>query len=130
MKFLVGYNGSKAAKAALTLAGEFAKTFHAKVFVLVSMEGGSSETIDEIKKAREAADFAQSFLKDASVDCDVQEMARGLSPAEDLVRFATDNGIDHIFVGIEKKTRTRKILLGSTAQYVILKAPCPVTSVK
>ena len=130
MKFLVGYNGSKAAKSALTLAGEFAKIFDATVFVLVSMEGGSSEKIDEINKAQEDMAFAGSYLKNANVDCDVQEMARGLSPAEDLVRFATDNTIDHIFVGIEKKTRTRKILLGSTAQYVILKAPCPVTSVK
>ena len=57
-------------------------------------------------------------------------MVRGLSPSEDLVQFAKDNDIDQIFVGIEKKTRTRKILLGSTAQYVILKAPCPVISVK
>ncbi len=130
MKFLVGYNGSQAAKAALTLAGEFAKTFNATVFVLVSMEGGSSETIEEIKKAQENVAFAQNILKNAQIEGEVQEMARGLSPAEDLVRFAAENAIDHIFVGIEKKTRTRKILLGSTAQYVILKAPCPVTSVK
>lgn len=130
MNFLVGYNGSKAAKSALTMAKDFAKVFDAKVYVLVSMEGGTSEKIEEIEKARSDLEYAESFLKEAVVDCEVREMVRGLSPAEDLVRFATDNAIDHLFVGIEKKTRTRKILLGSTAQYVILKAPCPVTSVK
>lgn len=130
MKFLVGYNGSKAAQSALTLAKDFAKIFDAKVYVLVSMEGGSSEKLEEIEKARADLEYAEKFLKQAAVDCEVREMVRGLSPAEDLIRFATDNPIDHIFVGIEKKTRTRKILLGSTAQYVILKASCPVTSVK
>jgi nucleotide-binding universal stress UspA family protein len=57
-------------------------------------------------------------------------MARGLAPGEDLVKFAEENQIDQIYVGIEKKSKTSKLLLGSTAQYVILKAPCPVITVK
>ena len=130
MKFLVGYNGSKAAQSALALAKDFAKVFNAKVFVLVSMEGGSSEKIEDVAKARADLEYAENFLKKESIDCEAREMVRGLSPAEDLVKFARDNDIDQLFVGIEKKTRTRKILLGSTAQYVILKAPCPVISVK
>ena len=130
MKFLVGYNGSKAAQSALALAKDFAKVFNAKVFVLVSMEGGSSEKIEDVAKARADLEYAENFLKQESIDCEAREMVRGLSPAEDLIKFARDNDIDQLFVGIEKKTRTRKILLGSTAQYVILKAPCPVISVK
>jgi len=130
MKFLVGYNGSKAAQSALSLAKDFAKVFNAKVYVLVSMEGGSSEKIEDVAKARADLEYAEKFLKQESIDCEAREMVRGLSPAEDLVKFAKDNNIDQLFVGIEKKTRTRKILLGSTAQYVILKAPCPVISVK
>ena len=69
-------------------------------------------------------------LEDAGVELEVHEMARGLSPGEDIVIFAEDNDIDQIFVGIEKKSRTRKLLLGSTAQYIILKATCPVTTIK
>ena len=130
MKFLVGYNGSKSAQAALALARDFAKVFQATVYVVASMEGGSSEKIEDIAKAREDLEYADNFLKQESIDCEVREMVRGLSPGEDLIKFARDNDIDQIFVGIEKKTRTRKILLGSTAQYVILKAPCPVISVK
>jgi len=130
MKFLVGYNGSKAARSALALAKDFAKVFNAKVYVLVSMEGGSSEKIEDVTKARADLEYAENFLKQENIDCEAREMVRGLSPAEDLIKFARDNDIDQLFVGIEKKTRTRKILLGSTAQYVILKAPCPVISVK
>jgi nucleotide-binding universal stress UspA family protein len=53
-----------------------------------------------------------------------------LPPGEDIVKFAENNDIDHLFVGIEKISKTRKMLLGSTAQYIILKAPCPVTTTK
>lgn len=130
MNFLVGYNGTEEAKAALSLAINFAKAFRAKLFVVTSMEGGKSEKPDEISQADTILATAQQTLNQAGVDGETFQMARGLTPGEDLVAFARENSIDHIFVGIEKKSRTHKLLLGSTAQFVILKAPCPVTTVK
>jgi nucleotide-binding universal stress UspA family protein len=130
MKFLVGYNGSVEAKAALALAGDFAKIFNAKVFVMASMEGGAGEKIEDINQAEENLLEAKELLSEQGVECETRQMARGFSPGEDLVEFARENQIDQIYVGIEKKSKTSKILLGSTAQYVILKAPCPVISVK
>ena len=46
------------------------------------------------------------------------------------MKFAEENEIDHIFLGIKKKSKAQKAILGSTSRYVILKAPCPVTTVK
>jgi nucleotide-binding universal stress UspA family protein len=130
MKFLVGYNGSSVAKSALTVASDFAKIFNAKIFVMTSLEGGTGETLEEITKAENDLGQAKTFLDKKGLDCETHQLARGLSPGEDLVKFANDNEIDQLFVGIEKKSKTRKMLLGSTAQYVILKAPCLVISVK
>jgi nucleotide-binding universal stress UspA family protein len=130
MKFLVGYNGSSVAKSALTVASDFAKIFNAKIFVMTSLEGGTGETLEEITKAENDLGQAKTFLEKKGLDCETHQLARGLSPGEDLVKFANDNEIDQLFVGIEKKSKTRKMLLGSTAQYVILKAPCLVISVK
>ena len=130
MKFLVGYNGSSVARSALAAAGDFAKIFNAKIFVLTSLEGGTGETLDDITKAENVLGQAKTYLAEKGLDCETHQLARGLSPGEDLVKFAEDNDIDQIFVGIEKKSKTRKMLLGSTAQYVILKAPCLVISVK
>jgi nucleotide-binding universal stress UspA family protein len=130
MKILVGYNGSEVAKAALSEAKKYAKTFDALVHVVTSLEGGSGEKIEEISAATENLKFAQEFLEKDGIRCETEQLARGLTPGEDLVQYANENEIDHLFVGIEKKSKTRKMLLGSTAQYVILKAPCPVTSVK
>ena len=130
MKILVGYNGSEVAKSALSQAKSYAKTYGAIVYVVSSLEGGVSEKIEEINAAAENLKFAQDFLEKDGIQCITEQLARGLTPGEDLVQFANENEIDHLFVGIEKKSKTRKMLLGSTAQYVILKAPCPVTSVK
>ena len=40
-----------------------------------------------------------------------------------------ERDVDQVYVGIRKKSRTSKLILGSTAQFIILKCKCPVTSV-
>jgi nucleotide-binding universal stress UspA family protein len=130
MKILVGYNGSEVAKSALAQAKSYAKAYDALVYVVISLEGGTGEKIEEISEAIENLKFARDFLERDGIRCKTEQLVRGLTPGEDLVKFAKENEIDHLFVGIEKKSKTRKLLLGSTAQYVILQAPCPVTSVK
>lgn len=130
MKFLVGYTGSEESKAAMALARDYAKVFNAIVVVITSMEGGAGEKPEDIGKAEANLKFATSFFEDSGVAYETQQLARGFSPGEDLVMFAEENNIDQMFVGIEKKSKTRKMLLGSTAQFVILKAPCPVVTTK
>jgi nucleotide-binding universal stress UspA family protein len=130
MKFLVGYNGSVEAKAALSLARDFAKIFNAKIVVMTSMEGGAGEKIEDITRAEQDLREAKEFLDEQRIESETHQMARGFTPGEDLVKFAEENQIDQIYVGIEKKSKTSKLLLGSTAQYVILKAPCPVITAK
>lgn len=53
-----------------------------------------------------------------------------LSPEEQMVRFAEKENIDQMFIGIKKKSRVGKLVFGSIAQYMILKAQCPVVTVK
>ncbi len=95
-----------------------------------SMEGGAGEKVEDINQAEQNLREAKDFFEEQGVECETHQMARGLTPGEDLVRFAEENQIDQIFVGIEKKSRTSKLILGSTAQFVILKAPCPVITTK
>ena len=83
-----------------------------------------------LPKREDLTEGAKEIFDEQGVECETHQMARGLTPGEDLVKFAEENQIDQIYVGIEKKSKTSKLLLGSTAQYVILKAPCPVITVK
>ncbi len=125
----MGYNGTDVAKAALALARDYAEVFKAKVFILTSMGGGKQENLEAISKAEDDLVFAEQFLKEKEIPCETHQLARGMTPGEDLVSFAEENNIDQILVGVKKKSRTQKLILGSTAQYVVLKAPCPVVSV-
>jgi nucleotide-binding universal stress UspA family protein len=38
--------------------------------------------------------------------------------------------MEEIIIGVRRRSKVGKLLFGSTAQYVILKAPCPVVSVR
>jgi nucleotide-binding universal stress UspA family protein len=129
-KFLVAYTGSAESQAALKLAIEEARVHEAKLFVINSQEGGTSEKPAELAEIQEALKSARDLLADTDIAHEVSESVRGLSPGEDLIGFASDHKIDRIYVGIEKKSRTRKLILGSTAQYIILKAKCPVITAK
>jgi len=129
MKILVGYNGGEVGELALSLARDYAKTNNAFVYILTSLEGGASEKPSDIVGAEKDLEFAKSLMEDGGIECDALQSVRGLSAGEDLVKFAQENDIGHIFLGIKKRSRVQKALLGSTSRYVILKAPCPVTTV-
>ena len=130
MKLLVAYNGTKESEAALELAKTHARIFNAKLVVVSSSEGGKGEKIEDINKIKQDLEKIQQGISKDGLECEVEQLARGLTPGEDIVLYAAENDIDQIYVGIRKKSRTSKLILGSTAQFIILKAGCPVTSVK
>jgi nucleotide-binding universal stress UspA family protein len=70
------------------------------------------------------------MLKKQDVPCEVRLSVRGLETGEDLVEYAKENQIDQIIIGVRRRSKVGKLVFGSTAQFVILEAPCPVVSVK
>ncbi len=130
MKICVGFTGSEASRKALELAKNYAELTGAKVHVITSMEGGAGEKPQDVARATENLREVKTFFKGTGIEFEAEQLVLGNSPGEDIVRFAKDNDIGHIFLGIEKLSRLQKLILGSTAQYIILKAPCPVTTVR
>ncbi len=129
MKILVGYDGTNSAKEALNLAKTHAKAFGASVAVVISMDKGTEGQREEITQAEKGLEWAKSLFDEIEIACDTHLLIRGLSPGEDIVEFAKENQVDEIIVGVKRRSKVGKLLMGSTAQYVILKAPCPVVSV-
>jgi len=130
MKILVGYDGSNSAKQALETALQHARAFGATVDVVTSMEKGSENEQNAIAEAERALEWAKSLFAEKGISCTTHLLIRGLTPGEDLVEFAREHGSDEIIVGVERRSKVSKLLLGSTAQFVILNAPCPVVTVK
>ena len=130
MKIMVGYDGTNSAKEALNLAKDHAKIFAASVDVVTSMQKGTEHQREDIEQAERGLEYAKSVFEDATIECNTHLLIRGLSPGEDLVDFAAENEVDEIIVGVKRRSKVGKLLMGSTAQYVILQADCPVVAVK
>ncbi|MGB5747177.1 MAG: universal stress protein [Desulfobacterales bacterium] len=130
MKILVGYDGSNSAKDALKLAKDHAVALDAKVDVVASMVEAKNSQYDDVRQAELGLEYAKALLEENNIDCETHLLIRGLSPGEDLVQFAEDHQISEIIVGVRRRSKVDKLLMGSTAQHVILNAPCPVVTIK
>jgi nucleotide-binding universal stress UspA family protein len=130
MKILVGYDGSNSSKEAINLARKHAKAFQATIDVVTSMQRGTENEKKMIEQAENGLEWVKSVFDDDQAPCQTHLLIRGMSPGEDLIEFAGENAIDEIIVGIKRRSKVGKLLMGSTAQYVILNASCPVVTVK
>jgi nucleotide-binding universal stress UspA family protein len=130
MKILVGYDGSRVAEDALKLAREHARAFGAEVHIVTSLRQGRELQKEDIEKAETKLDNLKLNFDFDKIPCETYTSVSYQTSGEDLVQFAKDNAIDFIFIGVRKRSKVGKLVFGSTAQYVILEAPCPVLSVK
>ena len=130
MKILVGYDGSNSGKEALDLAKNHAIAFKGEVDVVTSMIKGTERERQDMDQAKRGLEYAEALFKENNITCKTHLLIRGLSSGEDMVEFAEENSIDEIIVGVKRRSKVGKLLMGSTAQYVILNAHCPVVTVK
>ncbi len=131
MKFMVCYDGSKRAKKALELAREHAKVWGASLEVVSSIERELSLKRSFIeKKEQDLENEVKAVLSGSGISYEIDLLIDTLSPEEQMVRFAEKEAIDQIFIGIQKQSKVGKLVFGSIAQYMLLRAPCPVVTVK
>ena len=131
MKILVGYDGSKEARDALKLAQMHAKAFDAKLEVVKSMTRHQPLDYSSIQATKEKLKREVRYLLDGdNSGCEAHLLVSSHSTGRNLVRFAEVEKTDEIIIGAGNKSRIGKLLLGSTAQHVVLNAPCPVVTLK
>lgn len=132
MKILVAFNRkSRSARKALEVAKMHARAYNADILVATSADPTRNEK-DLLSKdeAEEVLAEIQQELEQEGFSCSTHLLILGFSRAEDLLYFAREKDVDEIVLGVEKRSRLGKFFLGSLAQHVILKALCPVVSVK
>ena len=131
MKFMVCYAEGNPLALILKQARAHAKVWNATLEIVKTVTRElpiKHAKILEMEGEIEAK--VREHLEDNGVAYNVQLLVTSLEPDERLVKFADEEEIDLIFLGVKKKSKVGKLFFGSTAQYVILHASCPVVTVK
>ena len=92
--------------------------------------GLKQKEIDDLDKIKSDLENLKISIEKEGIPCETHVLIRGVTPGADLVDYASDEKIDEIIIGLEKKSRVGKLFFGSNAQYIILEADCPVVSMK
>jgi nucleotide-binding universal stress UspA family protein len=86
-----------------------------------------AKEIDAVKKCLDAARQKAELM---GVTCETHLSVRGMPPGEDFLKLAEEYGVDEIYIGIKKRSRLGKLILGSTTQHLLLRTDIPVVTVK
>lgn len=133
-KLLIAYDGSDSAKAAFDLALDLARKYGAELHVLSVARppefGEEVETEAVIEQSRRHHAHLLQPLKAHTTGLTAHFEVKVGHPAEAIVLYAEDHGIDHIVVGHRGRALFERWLLGSVARQVIAYAPCAVTVVR
>ena len=140
MNIIVCYDGSSSAETVLAVAIKIGKALGAGIHLMTSIlikeeapdkfEFIKDERTEKSELVKIAQDRAQKLVEKEGLDCETHISDRGLEPGEDIVGYAKEINAGFIVVGIRHRSKVGKLLFGSTAQYVVLNAPCPVVTVK
>jgi len=130
MNILVAYDGTKEAREAARVAAMHAKAFGGRIILAFSMVGGPEIPRQEFERAEKELQSQAITLKEEGFECETLLSVRGLETGEDIVKIAEEKGAEEIIIGVQRKSKVGKLLFGSTAQYIILNAACPVVTVR
>jgi nucleotide-binding universal stress UspA family protein len=126
---VVGYIRSAEGQAAVDAAVEEVRRRGGRLVVVHSTKGGDQDA-ETVVADRDALEALEGRLRGDGVEVVVRDFARGNDPAEDLVDVADTEQAVLIVIGLRRRSPVGKLLLGSNAQQILLKADCPVLAVK
>lgn len=132
-RILVPIDGSEAARAALETAFDLFPDGDIHVLNVLQVtelpsDGTASAAELAASKSESVIDSATEVATDRGRDIRT-EITEGHA-AKTIVAYTENNDIDHVVLGSTGRTGARRILLGSVAETVMRRAPCPVTVVR
>ena len=136
-KILVPIDYSLGSNTAMTYAESLAREYDAELHLVhvyeqpfAYVDGGfSSAVIPEVTPAdleREETRFEAVTPQGVRFQ---RQFIVGL-PADELVQYAKEHEIDLVVMGTHGRTGLSRLLMGSVAEAVLRRAPCPVLTIK
>jgi nucleotide-binding universal stress UspA family protein len=125
---VVGYAPGSIGDAALTRAVAEARLRDGRL-VVVNSSRGDAAVDNRYLQDDEASELGQR-LDAAGVPWTMRRPVRGRDAAQEVLDTAEDVRADLVVIGLRHRSPVGKLILGSTAQRVLLDARCPVLAVK
>jgi nucleotide-binding universal stress UspA family protein len=126
---------SVASEHARRIAVGLARDYHSRLILLhcveppvITNELAADAAVTE-REREEAADRVEALAEAAAPLAVETALAEGLS-APEINRVAAETGCDLIVIGSHGRTGLGRVLMGSVAEEVARKAPCPVLIVR
>ena len=127
-KIVVGYIPSPEGLAALDAAIDLATRGRGHLTVVNTGKNGNYA--DPSFATAEDMDTIDLQLANADIAHEVRQPTTGRSAADEIIGTAVEVGADLIVIGVRRRSPVGKLVTGSTAQQVLLDAPCAVLAVK
>lgn len=128
MSIVVGYLPNEKGKAALEAAIEETR-FRGGPLVVVNTTR-ADRLVDPRYAQEEGLNDLEDTLADSGVEYELRHFSSDDTAAEDILDVSREVSAELIVIAVRHRTAVGKLLLGSTAQTVILDAPCSVLAVK
>lgn len=128
LTIVVGYIPNELGRATVQAAIEEARLRGA--FVLVVNASRADAYVDRHLAEPEHLSDLDGLLASSGVPHQVVQRVGVGEPADEIVHAAKEAGAGLVVIGIRRRSPVGKLLLGSTAQRVLLNSPCPVLAVK
>ena len=125
---VVAYTPRPDGRAALHRAVEEARLRGLRLVVVNASRGDA--LVDPAFAPPEDVDAVRTLLDDTGLPHEIRQQPSGHEPAEQVVDIADEVGAELIVIGMRRRSAVGKLLLGSTAQRILLDARCPVLAVK
>ncbi|WP_299037867.1 universal stress protein [uncultured Pseudokineococcus sp.] len=128
MTVLVGYLPTARGEAAFAAALEEARRRGEDLVVLNTPRSGASVSTDAV--GDEAVSGLRSRAAEAGIPLHVRRQAHEGDAADELLRVADEVDASVVVIALRRRSSVGKLLMGSTAQRVLLAATRPVLAVR
>ncbi|MGP3927824.1 universal stress protein [Streptomyces sp. 8N616] len=128
MTVVVGYIATPEGRAAVDEAAREASRRGARLVVVNA--AAEDAYVDKALARQDDLDRLRRWLEDNGVEHEIRQPDAGRSPADEIVTTGEELTAELIVIGLRRRSRVGKFLLGSTAQLILLNADCPVLAVK
>jgi nucleotide-binding universal stress UspA family protein len=128
MTVLVGYVPTPLGEATLRAGVEESRR-RSEQLLVVNMSR-DDVLVDAHRAAKDDLDRVERDVVELGVDVEVFRIEQGSDPADALVRLAAERDASVIVIGLRHRSPVGKLIMGSSAQRILLDARCPVLAVK